>query len=337
MVSLLKYISCLLFALTLTACSSLPHLSSPYHCEKLRAGIDIGSGSTKVLVAKINKCKKKIIKIVEERNFAFKFKESLHLNGERLPEDLYNKVKTTIDSLKANFKARDIEVRAVATEVFRQAKNGESFISRLSKETNTKILIINQEKEAQLGFWGAVAVTEKSPLDIVVWDIGGGSMQITTMRKNHLFSYLGKLASVSFKNKIIAYQNKLRGSPNPIGKYNALWAKRTAQEEAKTLDNILKADSKNKEVIGIGGVHYFSIKNQLSLKPALPYSQFQMEQQIKERVNWSDRLLSGAYKETEVSNLILVKAFMESLKIQTVLPIKVNLATGILFDESLWQ
>ncbi|MCF8058927.1 MAG: hypothetical protein K9K67_06510 [Bacteriovoracaceae bacterium] len=331
-----KNLFCLWVIFFVSSCSTLPHLSSPYHCEKLRGGIDIGSGSTKVLVAKVNKCERKIITVVEEKNFPFKFKEALHLNNRRLPEDLYEKIKSMILNLKQKFKDQEIQFSGVATEVFREADNGTSFITRLAKETKSDLRVVDQEKEAELGFWGAVAVTGKKPEEILVWDIGGGSMQMTTMRKNHLFNYLGKLASVSLKNSILTYQKKTRGSPNPIGKYTALWAKQLIHDEALKIDTVIKEDAKNKEVIGIGGVHFYSIKNQLNLEDSHPYSQYQLNQQAKERVNWSDQRFSGSYKETEASNLLLVKSFMESLKIETVLPIKVNLATGILFDENLW-
>ncbi len=330
-------IGLILSFLLLSSCSLLPHRKSSFHCQVKRAALDIGSGSTKVLAAKVDKCKRKVLEIYSERNFAFKFKESLHLNQGRLSEDDFSKIKGTLIELKEQLQASGVALSGVATEVFRQANNGPGFIARLSRETGIPIKLINQKEEAHLGFWGAVAVTEKNPQNIVVWDIGGGSMQITTQRKDHLFTYLGKLASVSFKNKILSYKKKKRGSPNPIGEFATLWASNLAEKESQKVDREVKYDANKKEVIGIGGVHYFSIKNQLRLSPNRPYSLFQLEEAIAKRRNWSDRQLFGSYKETEVSNLILVKSFMKGLGIQTVLPAKVNLATGVLFNEALWQ
>lgn len=328
----------LLIFLTLGAITtcSLPHQKSKYYCEVQRAALDIGSGSTKLLAAKVDKCRKKIVRVVKESSFAIKFKESLHLHNGVLPEEIYSEVKERLIQIKSELSKSGFLLSGVATEVFRQAKNGKTFITRLSKETGIPIRLIDQKKEAHLGFWGAVAVTGKDPNKILVWDIGGGSMQMTTQRKETLFTYLGKLASVSFKIKILSYQKKKRGSPNPIGQYGTLWAADLAEREAKKVDYILKSDAKIKEVIGIGGVHYFSVRNQLQINPGTPYSTFQIEDVIKERQNWSDRQLFGSYKETEVSNLILVKSFMKALNFNTVLSAKVNLATGVLFDESLW-
>lgn len=326
----------LLFVWVLIFAGSCGHSpkNAAFHCHKNRAALDIGSGSTKLLVAKVDKCQRKILSIISEKNFAFKFKEALHLNNGRLPEEEFNKLKETLLQLKKT--TLGYSLSGVATEVFRQAKNGDSFISRLSRETGISIKLINQEEEAHLSFWGAVAVTGKKPSEIVVWDIGGGSMQMTTQRKDHLFTYLGKLASVSFKNRILSYQKKKRGSPNPIGPYGALWASALAKKEAEKVDKVIKVDVKNKEVLGVGGVHYYSIRNQLKLQQDRPYALYQLDRVIKERHSWTDRQLFGSYKETEVSNLILVSGFMKGLELNTVKPVKVNLATGVLFDESLW-
>lgn len=331
----MKILKLIFICLILVSCSLLPHRKSDYHCIQTRTALDIGSGSTKVLTASINSCKRKILAILDNTGFPLKFKEALHLNEGRIPESLYNELVEVIKKLRLS-QARG-QMRGVATEVFRQAKNGKAIIERLKRETGVSVEIINQQREAELGFWGALAVTGKKANDVVVWDIGGGSMQITTRRKDHFFSYLGKLASVSFKNKILAHKGKQRGSPNPLGKYTRLWAEKLAMDEVKNVDREVVQDLKKKELIGIGGVHYFSIRNQLSLEPNSPASIYQLERAIDKRQFWSDSKLFGEYKETEVTNLILVKSFLKALNVETVLPVKVNLATGLLFDESSWD
>lgn len=326
-------ITCILLLFT-SSCGYLPHKNADYHCIKSRTALDIGSGSTKVLTAKINSCKRKLIKVIASSGTPLKFKEALHLNSGRIPEKLYQQLKAYIVQLKEGPIVG--EMRGVATEVFRQAKNGKAIISRLKRETGVSVEVIDQKREAELGFWGAVAISGKDPNKVVVWDIGGGSMQITTRRKDHFFSYLGKLASVSFKNKVLSHMNKKRGSPNPLGKYNRLWAEKMAEEEAKKIDIEVIQDIQRKELLGIGGVHYYSVRNQLKLNPNTPVSRFQLERVIDKRQFYSDSKLFGEYKETEVTNLILVKSFLKALKVETILPVKVNLATGLIFDETAW-
>ena len=61
-----------------------------------------------------------------------------------------------------------------------------------------------------------------------------------------------------------------------------------------------------------------------------------LKKTINQRANWKDHKFQGNYKETEISNLILVKAFYDALNMKGVLPQKVNLATGVLLDDDLW-
>ncbi len=326
-----------LIILSFISCSQLPHKKSAFHCHEVRAAIDMGSGSTKVIIAKVDRCQKKILEVIKEKNFVFKFKESLHLHKDRIPAKMEPHVVSKLRSFLRPYRTKGTKVSAVATEVFRQAINGHAFISSLSKKLEFPIRIIDQRKEATLGFWGAIGLTRKPPENILVWDIGGGSMQITTLINDSPVTYLGKLASVSFKNRIVHYQGQQRGSPNPVGPHTAKWAENLATKVALVdVPRAIKDSITDKEVIGIGGVHYFSIREQLKKPLNTPYSSFDLKKAIRERVHWKDHQFSGHYKETEVSNLILVKAFYDALKMKGVLPQKVNLATGVLLDDELW-
>lgn len=306
-------------------------------CVVKRGSFDIGSGSTKVLVAKVDVCKKKIIEKIYEKSYPLKFKESLQSKALILDEiDLASLVSTIKPILTTYRKEQGIPFQAVATEVFRQAKNGQHFLEKAIQKLSLDIVLIDQKKEAHLGFWGAVAKSELDTKDIIVWDIGGGSMQLSLFRKGHLFTYLGKLASVSFKDEILKFKGLRRGSPNPIGVFDGLKASSLARKEAERIPPLFREETTRRKVIGIGGVHFYSIKNQLEIQEDTPYSVYQLEEEIKKRSSFKDSQLTGEYRETEVSNLILVKAFMEGLGVETVLPIKVNLTTGVIFNEEMW-
>ncbi len=339
----------LLLLLNCAKVSQLKQENSSFHCHKSRVAIDMGSGSTKIIAAHVDKCKKKILKIIDERNFSFKFKESIHLNDKRITRELEELVTSQLSAYLKPLIKRGFQASGVATEVFREAINGRDIIRRIKKKLNISLTIINQRQEAMLGFWGAIGATEKKPEDILVWDIGGGSMQMTTLPKpskyiplpenlyKRPYHYLGKLASVSFKNLILDYQGRRRGSPNPIGLHTYKWSLQKAKlRAAKEVSPEIKSLIGDKEVLGIGGVHYFSIRGQTQKPDGVPVSLYDLQKAIKERINLKDQQITSNYKETEVSNLILVEAFMKALKIQTILPLRVNLATGILFYEELW-
>ncbi len=333
-------------ALTLLSCSSIDKIQKievneikpKFRCFAQRGALDIGSGSTKFTLAKVDLCENKIISIIKKAQFPFKFKEHLSYNNGILKEDIYQQAATKLKPYLDSLEIKRDHIRAVATEVFRQAINGKEFIDHLSQTIGVTIHLISQEDEALLGFKGAQVVTGKKASDILVWDIGGGSMQMTSYSLGGYDFYKGKLASVSLKNEVLKWKGKERGSPNPLGPYLGQKALYHSLDYAKenVPKSIKKAITQGKEVIGIGGVHYHSIKDQLSLYPNTPYSLFQIESALDKSVLYHDQQFQGDYKETEATNIALVLGHMKALDIRTVLPVKVDLASGLLFTERFW-
>lgn len=69
---------------------------------------------------------------------------------------------------------------AVATAACRMAKNGSEFIQKVKAHTDIKIDIISPAEEARLNLNGAILNTIDRPYKyVVVYDIGGGSTEIT--------------------------------------------------------------------------------------------------------------------------------------------------------------
>lgn len=316
----------------------IDEVSPPLTCEKERGALDIGSGSTKFTYARVDVCKDKIIKVIAKIQFPLKFKEHITFNNGLLRDSIFMKASKNLNTYFKSIKIHPRDIRAVATAAFRQAKNGKSFIDRLSQAIGVKIHLITQEDEALLGFKGAQVVTGKKKENIVVWDIGGGSMQMTSFNLGSYDFYKGKLASVTLKDKVLKWKGKQRGSPNPLGAYigqRAIYY--STGYASEHVPNAIKGAIKaGKEVIGVGGVHYQSLRKQLNLYPNTPYSLYQLEKALNKRVHFHDQQLTGQYKETEVTNLALVLGHMKALGIRTVLPVKVNLATGLLFTERFW-
>ena len=75
-------------------------------------------------------------------------------------------------------------VVAIATAAMRDARNGPLFVERLARELGIRIEIIGGLEEARYGFIGAIwglAVT-----DGLLFDVGGGSMQISRFARRQL-------------------------------------------------------------------------------------------------------------------------------------------------------
>lgn len=328
-----------IFICSLNACS---HIDQAKDCKCIvyRAAFDVGSETTKMKVAKIDKCLQKNEGIIYRNEAKISYAEN-HRSGAFTPE-IQKAGIVALRRLKNEAISHQAEAFAgVATESFRQASNILEFLAEIKKKTGISIKLISQDEEAILGYLAATAAFTARPEKTIVWDIGGSSMQMIIRDKNHKFIiYRGKMASVSFKEKIISeikQQNlQQHSSPNPIGKENLLKAIKTASIASGDVPQEIKEVINKQDIviIGIGGVHNQSIKKQL--KSGAIYTQEELMNAVNRRVELNDKEIGGRYAGTDVSNLILVLGFMKSLGIKEVIPVDVNLADGVLIDPAFW-
>ena len=326
---------------------SLLSLSCSHHtktiqhdCLMRRAAIDLGSGSTKLKVYDVDTCKKQIIKEVRPKDCSkttrVAYKDGLieekFISQTNIKEG--QKVLSELYSLAKKCGAKQIS--AVATSVFRQAKNAKSAINQLNIESKIPINIISQKEEARLGYLGAIA-HKGNPNNICVWDIGGSSVQITCLdEKGKLYQYLGHLAAVPFKDHILKLQKSRSDSPNPITNSNLEDSLHLLEKEAKSVFKFIPAKFfKNKTAIGIGGVHYYAIAKALD---KTTYSSTFLYQELTKRLNKSDSQLEGGdYVSTSVSNIILVYGMMKTLQISSVEAINIDLSEGLAVSLKYWN
>jgi len=308
-------------------------------CIVTRAAFDIGSGSTKMTVAKVDSCEGKLIEILFEDQSAVPYKQNLYSNNNSFSDEVIAHGIKELKELKET--AVDIgatEFSALATQAFRDANNGKETLWKLKKESNIDIRVITQELEAKFGYLGAKIKHKFSNKDnILVWDIGGGSMQMTYIEDGIYHHYLGKVASVSFKEKIMErFYKSDDKSPNPLGK--VISKKATVLSRFFAHGNVpkkIKSFIESARVFGIGGVHYYSIRKQ-TLKKGHIYNQPQLRRALKKRSLLSDRKIGGKYAKTDVTNIALVLGFMEALGIRKVETLKVNMSHGLFLDKSSW-
>lgn len=70
---------------------------------------------------------------------------------------------------------------AIATEVFRKAKNGEEYINRIQEEVGIPVTVLTQELEAEVGYRTVKSFDENIK---VVWDSGASSFQFITLNED---------------------------------------------------------------------------------------------------------------------------------------------------------
>lgn len=311
----------------------------PSNCLVKRATFDIGSGSTKMNIYRFNSCSNKIISKYSTERCSYSqkvsYKESI-VNDLIIPKDLINKGTLVLKQMKKDaIKCGATQFQAVATSAFRQASNGKHAVKELER-AGIKIKLISQEEEAKLGFNGAVSMVPGLDIDnLCAWDIGGSSMQITCTHNGKAQVYLGDLASVPFKEHILKLQSSKKNSPNPISASIYKSSLKKVYEEAKlVLRKIDKDKLQNKPFIGIGGVHYYAVSRAINKST---YSVSDLNKAILERLNKNNRELGGGkYANTALSNIILVKAMMESLGITSVRATKTDLTQGLVLSKHYW-
>ncbi|MEE6250205.1 MAG: hypothetical protein VX583_07370 [Bdellovibrionota bacterium] len=328
-----KIVFLTLLSIVFVSCSSLSEKSKP-ECFIKRAALDVGSGSTKMKVANVDTCKNQISEILFDDSVNIEFKESLAKSSRNvLGKRIYDKALKELSILKEKALALGAtEINGVATSAFRKADNGRIFIKEISQKLGLSIKVISNDQEAQLAYWGAVDRLSLEEDEAVVWDIGGGSMQMISKDKEEFPTYLGEMASVGFKEMIISkLQNKSVSkinSPNPLGPITSLEAVKKAKDfAAKDVNEKMKSIISDRKVIGVGGVHYYSIRNQVGSDE---YSSEDIDLALQKRSNLSDKEIDSKYASTEISNLALVTGYMKALNIKKVKAIKVNLADALL-------
>lgn len=311
---------------------------------EIRGAIDIGSGTTNLKVAKVDPKTNKIISIIFQHTIPVAYQKQL----EQSPDQKFNQEigEEGIRSIKLLKDMADQhqakKVVAIATAAFRHAANGQWLAEKIKQETGVEVRIIDQDEEGILGFRGALALTPVNPQEAVVWDIGGGSMQLTTLSNDgtYLIEH-GKLASIPFKNAII--QNiegknlQFVSSPNPMNEQQMQAAIEFAKQKAEQTDSFFKEKLSDKKVrvLAVGNLFNLGVKPLVN-KDVM--TQENLQKALRGLVNKSDDQFPGeTITEVAVSNPLLVMGYMEGLNIPQIQFVKVNNADGALSYPPYWE
>lgn len=311
---------------------------------EIRAAMDIGSGATNIIVAKVDPKTDKIIAKIYSKSIAVPYQKHLESSADNtFDQEVMNQGIEAIKALKevANeYQAK--KVIAVATAAFRQAANADQFAKKIEAETGVQVRIINQDEEGILAFRGALALTSAKPENTIVWDIGGGSMQLTSLSKEG--TYLvekGKTASIPFKNAVIA-QIKHQDiqsvqTPNPMSKEEMQSAIDMASNTAKETDQamITKLNDPQTTVLSVGNLFNYGVKPIVDSKvirvDALEKGVFELAGKTDEQLG------KGALSEVAVTNPLLVLGYMKGLNISQTEVVDVNNADGALTYPAYWN
>lgn len=297
--------------------------SSNYEpCVESRGALDLGSGSTTYYVARFDKCTNTILQREFKDSQKIAFKEALTNSGKNIwTPEFQNEALGELKKLLNKYPRKISLINAYATAAFRQSSNAEDFVKKVEASTGIHIRVIPQNEEAFLGLRSAEAQVGYTLTDTVVWDIGGASMQMV-IRPDFVFE--GGLASYSFKEMVleqILKKPKTSGTPNPLNEKQIQLAVELARSHA--LKNITPQFRKQLlrsqgRVMGIGGVHNYSIGDYIKKIGKKSYTQNDLTALLKSHAGKTDEQLRSVYASTDVTNVALILGYMQALDIEEV-------------------
>lgn len=142
----------------------------------LCAAIDIGSNTTRILVAE--PADGQLKKVMEQRAYT-RIGKARDGKG-RVSKEKIAEVADVVDTQVRL--AREVgaeSFRAVATAAVRDSKNGETMVKAIEAKAGIPVEIISEEEEGRLAFLGATkALGHPAEGSVAVVDVGGGSTEI---------------------------------------------------------------------------------------------------------------------------------------------------------------
>ncbi len=312
--------------------------------EVVRAAIDIGSGATKLRVAEVNLRTHKIDRILINESFPVQYQEHLSKSPNNTFDD--EVMQTGIDAIKKSEQIASQyhpqKIIAVATASFRKAANSQAFIDKIFKTTGVRVYVIDQELEGKLAFNAVLSQEEGDPSNLVVWDIGGGSLQLTALnQQGGYLIYRGDIASIQFKNMVIEdiqHKNSNQVStPNPMTASEIQQGVVKAREIAQKVDQVFKERIRqpNAHLVGVGNIFAYGIYPKVDKKS--PFSQQDLSQATFGLANKTDQQLGGGdYANVQLTNAILVLGYMQALNIPQMAVLDINNADGALIYPDFW-
>jgi exopolyphosphatase / guanosine-5'-triphosphate,3'-diphosphate pyrophosphatase len=142
----------------------------------LCAAIDIGSNTTRVLVAE--PVDGQLKKVMEQRAYT-RINKALDGDGAIVPEKIAEVSEVVATQVRLARELGAEEIRAVATAAVREASNGERAAKEIGEAAGVEIEILSDEEEGRLSFIGATKTLGHPVAGMIgVVDVGGGSTEV---------------------------------------------------------------------------------------------------------------------------------------------------------------
>lgn len=237
-----------------------------YNCFEERVSFDFGTGSIKGKVAVVDKCKgiiatSRIFK--ENSNLMVPCIETNEANSKQIKESCFETTKMRFIELEKtlDISCRKQKCRSIATAWARNTINSDELIGQING-LGANLRKISQEEEGQIAFKSVMANLggKIDPKDIIVFDIGGGSFQLSTLdEQGNIHVFMGDHGVESFDKFIREKYNFPQTSSNPYFSSSQLEmiVNDTMEKYKSQIENdpiiSKKLANPNIKVFGIGG------------------------------------------------------------------------------------
>lgn len=180
--------------------------------RRLYAAVDLGT----------NNCRLLIVERSGERNFRVRdsftrivrLGEGLEASG-KLSDAAMDRTIAALRICASKIKKANVaRMRCVATEACRGAANGADFIARVKNETGLDLEIIDGKSEAELAAIGCGSLFDRQVDDIILFDIGGGSTEVSRMSRNEAGHFFRLVDSDSVPLGVVRLSERHAG-PGP--------------------------------------------------------------------------------------------------------------------------
>lgn len=321
-------------------------------CIETRYSFDVGSGAIKTTGNKVDKCKGEILEKLGEHNIHIKYESCMQSKDNNLiiSQDCINQTKEAIKDIE---KAYDMDCATsrcagVATAWARKAANASELL-KLFKAEKIDIEVLPQEDEGELGFYTAKThMIAKDTMNdkMVVWDLGGGSFQFSTLDDNgEIHVYNGMYGVESFDKilrKTFSSNEGVYFDKENIDKAIDFTVKKIGNKIRK--DQVIRNKVRTTDVVvfAIGRPMYRGIRETLNFEEVVTKQQIYNAaltfsgKSIPE-VKTMYPILPDHYVKQSQPALILIYSIMEGLGIDRIHILNAKASDYISIDERYWD
>ncbi len=142
------------------------------------AAIDIGSNTTRVLVAEPKEGQLRTV--MEQRTYT-RIGKSARKNGTILDEKVTEIAETVATQVRLAEEVGAKAIRTVATAAIREADNRDEVVEEIERVAGVEIEVLSEHEEGRLAFIGATKTLGHPTSGVIaVADVGGGSTEVIT-------------------------------------------------------------------------------------------------------------------------------------------------------------